>query len=586
MLHTIIQKNSYQDSINLMLLTNAVATTEGINKVQIMMATPSNKDIYKDAGLYTDELGAAESNDMAIVVDTDDESKVQVVLEKVEEYLKNQAISGKSQTFETVRTWDKAAKALPGANLALISVPGQYAAEEANKALDLGLNVFLFSDNMPMEEELSLKQKAHENGLLVMGPDCGTGILDGVPIAFANVVKKGRIGIVGASGTGIQEVTTIIDRLGEGVSHAIGTGGRDLKEPIGAITMIDGIKALENHSQTEVIVVISKPPAKEVRNQVVELLHSLSKPVVTIFIGEKPTKHEGNVYQAYTLAETAQLAVDLVRGNELKANYNVGDYKVDYVSLTPEQTAIKGLFSGGTMASEAAVLISDALGLGTAIKNEDGYVLKQDGHEVVDLGDDKYTQGKPHPMIDPETRAKFIEKAGQDEKTAVILLDFVLGYGSHEDMASALLPSIQKAVATAKENGRNLYVVASVCGTLNDPQDYQGHINRLQEAGIIVKDNNNEAVRTALSIVGLHVNDVEKGHEVSEAQGKSFDLTVSEQVMALVNERPSIINVGLKSFTDALVANGASVVQYDWRPIAGGNEKMRKILSLLNQHKF
>lgn len=581
MLHTIIKKNSYQDSINLMLLTNAVAITDGIKKVQIMMATPANKDIFKDAGLYTEDLASAESNDMAIVIDTDDASKVDEVLEKVDQYLKDQSISGKSQAFETVRTWDRAKKTLPDANLALISVPGQYAAEEANKALDLGLHVFLFSDNVPVANEIQLKQKAHEKGLLVMGPDCGTGILDGIPIAFANVVNKGRIGIVGASGTGIQEVTTIIDRLGEGVSHAIGTGGRDLKEPIGAITMMDGIKALENHQQTEVIVVISKPPAKAVRNQVVELLHSLSKPVVTIFLGEKPTKHEGNIYQAYTLAETAKIAVDLVRGHEIKEDYNSGDYTTSYVSLKPEQTAIKGLFSGGTLASEAAVLISDALGLGTEITNEDGYVLKLDGQEVVDLGDDKYTQGKPHPMIDPETRAKFIEKAAQDEKTAVILLDFVLGYGSHEDMASALLPSIEKAAAYAKENGRNLYVVASVCGTLNDPQDYQGHINRLQEAGIIVKDNNNEAVRTALGIVGLHIKDEKKAHEVTETAAKEFDLTVSAQITSFVNSKPSIINVGLKSFTDALVANGASVVQYDWRPIAGGNEKMRKILSLL-----
>ncbi|MBY0121242.1 acyl-CoA synthetase FdrA [Bacillus sp. S/N-304-OC-R1] len=585
MLHTIIKKNSYQDSINLMLLTNAVATTEGINKVQIMMATPSNKDIYKDAGLYTDELGAAESNDMAIVIDTDDENKVAIVLEKVDQYLKDQSISGKNQEFETVRTWDKAIKTAPNADMALISVPGQYAAEEANKALDLGLHVFLFSDNVSIEDEVQLKKKAREKGLLVMGPDCGTGILDGVPIAFANVVKKGRIGIVGASGTGIQEVSTIIDRLGEGVSHAIGTGGRDLKEPIGAITMMEGIKALENHPQTDIIVVISKPPAKAVRNEVVELLHSLSKPVVTIFIGEKPAQHEGNIYQAYTLAETAQIAVDLARGNAIKEDYNAGDYTVAGVSLTQEQRAIKGLFSGGTMASEAAVLISDALGLGTEIKNEEGYVLRQDGHEVVDLGDDKYTQGKPHPMIDPETRAKFIEQAAQDEKTAVILLDFVLGYGSHEDMASALLPSIQKAVAHAKENGRNLYVVASVCGTLNDPQDYNGHKKRLAEAGIIVKDNNNEAVRTALSIVGLEVNDVKKAHVEAEKSGREFDLTSSEQVSKLVNNKPTIINVGLKSFTEALIANGASVVQYDWRPIAGGNEKMRKILSLLNSYR-
>lgn len=581
MIYTIIKKNSYQDSINLMLLTNAVAATEGVNKVQIMMGTPANKDIFKGAGLYTDELETAESNDIAIVIDTDDEEKVEEVLEKVDQYLKDQSISGGSEVFETVRTWDRAKKALPDANVALISVPGQYAAEEAHRALDMGLHTFLFSDNVSTEDEVELKQKAHAKGLLVMGPDCGTGILDGIPMAFANVVNKGRIGIVGASGTGIQEVTIIIDRLGEGVSHAIGTGGRDLKEPIGAITMMDCIKALENHNQTEIIVVISKPPAESVRKEVETLLHGLSKPVVTIFLGEKPTKHEGNIYQAYTLEETALIAVDLAKKNDIKANYADDDYTVETSELADGQKTIKGLYSGGTLASEAAVLISDALGLGSHITNVDGYALKEQGHEVVDLGDDKYTQGKPHPMIDPETRARFIEQAADDPSTAVVVLDFVLGYGSHDDMASALLPYIQKAVAKAKDQGRTLHVIATVCGTSNDPQSYSDQRKKLAEAGIIVKDSNNQAVRTALSIVGLNVEDPNKELVPFEGEVKEFDLTVSDEITTLLNNKPSIINVGLKSFTDAITAYGGRVVQYDWRPVAGGNEKMRKILSIL-----
>ncbi len=581
MLHTIIKKNSYQDSINLMLLTNSIATMEGLNKVQIMMATPANKDIFKDAGLHTAELEAAESNDMAIVVDTDSADMMDTVLEKVEQYLNDQSISNKKQGFETVRTWDKAMDALPDANVAMISVPGEYAADEADKALDRGLHVFMFSDNVSVEDELRLKQKAHDKGLLVMGPDCGTGILDGVPLAFANVVNKGRIGLVGASGTGIQEVSTIIDRLGEGVSHAIGTGGRDLKDPIGAITMMDGIRALENHSQTEIITIISKPPAEHVRNEVMELLQSLTKPVVAVFLGEKPEQYEGNVYQAYTLAETAHIAVDLARGNEVKPDYNAGDFSVKNADLKEGQKTIKGLYSGGTLASEAAVLISDALGLGTHIKNEEGYVLKHEGQEIVDLGDDKYTQGKPHPMIDPETRSKFIEQAGADETTAVILLDFVLGYGSHDDMASALLPSINKAVAQAKEGGRTLHVVATVCGTKNDPQSYEGHVKQLREAGVIVKETNNEAVRIALSIVELKVEDNQKKHVEGTKSDKKFDLTVSEDIAALVSERPRVINIGLKSFTDALSDTATQFVQYDWRPVAGGNARMAKILSLL-----
>lgn len=580
MIYTIIEKNSYQDSINLMLLTNSVAAMEGINSVQVMMSTPANKDIFKGAGLYTEELETAESNDMAIVIDTDDESKVAEVLETVEKYLSDQSISGASETFETVRTWDRAGKTLPDANLAMISVPGQYAAREANEALDRGLHVFLFSDNMPTEDERKLKEKAHEKGLLVMGPDCGTGILDGIPMAFANVVNKGRIGIVGASGTGIQEVSTIIDRAGEGVSHAIGTGGRDLGESIGAITMLDGIKALENHNQTEIIVVISKPPAEEVRNNVVELLHNVSKPVVTLFLGEKPVEHSGNIYQAYTLEETALLAIDLAKKNDIKENYADGDYSTD-VTVSEGQNTIKGLYSGGTLASEAAVLISDALGLGSSITNTEGYVLNHEGHVVVDLGDDEYTQGKPHPMIDPETRSKFIQDAGNDETTAAIIIDFVLGYGSHDDMVTALLPAIEKAVQTAKDAGRELHVIATVCGTSNDPQSLSDQRKMLANANVIVKDTNNEAVRTALSIIGLNVNDINKKHVPFEGEAKEFDLSVSPEIEKLLTQKPTIINVGLKSFTDAVIEHGGRVVQYDWRPIAGGNEKMIKILNLL-----
>ncbi|SHG85957.1 acyl-CoA synthetase FdrA [Ornithinibacillus halophilus] len=581
MLHTIIKKNSYQDSVNLMLLTNAVSVIEGINKIQIMMGTPANKDIFKGAGLYTDELEKAEANDMCIVLDTDNEDKIDEVLAAVDDYLKNQSISKSGSEFETVRTFDRAMKALPDANLAVISVPGSSAAIEADKALDNGLNVFMFSDNVSFEDERRLKEKAHDKGLLVMGPDCGTGIISSIPIAFTNVVKEGKIGIVGASGTGIQEVTTIIDRLGEGVVHAIGTGGRDLSDKVGAITMMDAIRALENHNQTEVITIISKPPAKEVRDRVVQLLRSLSKPVVTIFLGEKPEQHEGNVYQAYTLEETARISVDLAKGNDIKEDYNNFETSVEGVELKPEQTAIKGLYSGGTLAYEAATLISDALNLGKGNGGAEGFVLQANGHEVADLGDDVYTQGKPHPMIDPETRVKFMEKAAEDEKTAVILFDVVLGYGSHEDMAGALLPAIQRIKSNVESQGRQVHFVGTVCGTEQDPQSYKEQREKLVQAGVILRDSNNQAVRTALSIIGLSVEDVKKQRVEYTGTSSNEDLSISPQIDKLINSKPVIINIGLKSFTDSVVKFGGRVVQYDWRPIAGGNERMQKILSLL-----
>lgn len=579
MLYSIIKENSYQDSVNLMLLTNKISTLDGVEQASIMMGTPANKDIFHSTAMYTDELDKAGPNDMCIVIKTDSQEHVSEVLDTIEAELKNQAVSSNKQEFQSVRTWDKALQALPNANLALISVPGQYAAEEAEQALDRGLHAFIFSDNVDVQDELRLKQKAHDKGLLVMGPDCGTGIVSGVPVAFANVVQQGNIGVIGASGTGIQEVTTLIDRLGSGVSQAIGTGGRDLSEPIGAITMLDAIQGLEHHKATEVIVVISKPPAIEVRNQVVRLLHRISKPVVAIFVGEEPETHEGTVHYAYTLEETAMIAVDLSKGREVRANYNKLNVEVPQTKLAPEQTTIKGLYSGGTLAYEAAVLMSKGLELGQLI-HEDGYMLKAKGHEVIDLGDDKYTQGKPHPMIDPETRIHYIEQAAQDKSTAIIMLDVVLGYGSHEDMAGALLPVIEKIQSEAAAQGKSLYFVATVCGTEQDPQNYQEQKAKLERAGVIVKDSNNQAVRTALAMMGIQLQDKDKSF-IPAVQTEQGNINVSESIVKLLSGKPEVVNVGLKKFVNAVTSHGGNAVHFDWRPIAGGNEKMRKILSLL-----
>jgi len=239
MLKTVVKKGSYQDSVVLMLLTNELSSLDGVNKIQVMMATPANKDIFRESGLTTDELMDATANDMVVVADVNDEAVLDAVMDKVEEFLKKQSTAAEGKKgSESVKSWDAALKKMSNANLAVISIPGAYAALEADRALDEGLSVFMFSDNVTIEDEKALKEKAHSKGLAVMGPDCGTGIIQGVPIAFTNNVAKGSIGIIGASGTGIQELTTIIDRLGEGVTNAIGIGGRDLKAEVGGITMI------------------------------------------------------------------------------------------------------------------------------------------------------------------------------------------------------------------------------------------------------------------------------------------------------------------------------------------------------------
>ncbi len=583
MLFTVVKQNTYQDSINLMLLTNRINTLEGVIQSSIMMGTDANKDIFRNTGLLTPEAEAANPSDMVIVVEAEDRKIVELVLEETTAFLNDLSVKKQKNDLKEATSWEEAAEMLPDANLALFSTPGEYTAPEIERALDMGLHVFSFSDNIALEDEIRLKQKAHDKGLLFMGPDCGTGIISSIPVAFTNVVKPGNIGIVGASGTGIQEVTAVIDRLGGGVVHAIGTGGRDLNEKVGAITVKDAIIGLENHDPTDVIVVISKPPAKAVRDEVVELLQKVTKPVVAIFLGEKPEAHQGRVYLAHTLEETAKIAVDLANGAAVKKNYCEPLSVTCDRTLAPEKT-VKGLYSGGTLAAEAAMLISEALGLGGLIK-EEGYMLKSGGYEVVDLGDDIYTQGKPHPMIDPEVRIKKIKECAAHADTGVILLDCMLGYGCHPDMAAALAPVIRESLDKAKAEGRELYFVGSVCGTEQDPQDYHRSVQTLRECGVLVETSNARAIRLALELKGIHYTEADR-ETVPYALADNSPLPVpSDAVMKLLNTKPRIINVGVESFNDSLRAFGGRSVQYNWKPLAGGNKRMIYLLGKIAQHQ-
>lgn len=583
MLKTVVKKGSYQDSVVLMLLTNEISTIEGVKKVSIMMATPANKDIFKQSGLDTEELMNASANDMVVVADIDDDSLLDTIMEQVEVFLKKQSSASEGKKgAESVKSWDKALAKMPEANLAVISIPGAYAALEADRALDEGLNVFMFSDNVTIEDEKALKEKAHEKGLAVMGPDCGTGIIQSVPVAFTNNVAPGSIGIIGASGTGIQELTTIIDRLGEGVTNAIGIGGRDLNAKIGGITMMDMIDAMEDDDAVKVLVIVSKPPAKEVRDMISDRLSDFSKPVVTLFVGEKPEYHEENFYHAYTLDEAARLAVSLVRGKDVpEAEIDI-DASAFYKA--EDKKTIKAYYSGGTLANEAAMLIKDAMNCEVPPEDIEGYMLQLDGNVVVDLGDDAYTQGKPHPMIDPAKRIECMQEAVDDESTGVVLLDIMLGYGSHADMAGSLIPTIKELQEKADAAGRKVFFIATVCGTRRDYQGYDDAVNKLKEAGVIVCENNKLACRTAIRAIGRDFQE-----PVKEVRAKKVvkveKAAPSEKLRALLSEKPRIINIGLKSFAEVVEQFGCEVVQYDWMPPAGGNVELIKTLNFLRHYE-
>lgn len=578
MLQTVILKNNYQDSINLMLLTNKVNSFDNVRMSQIMMGTDANKDILLNTNLLTEEAKQASPNDLMIVVDSDVEGMIDHVVEEVNRFLSDLSVKADTSDKKVAHSWEEALSSLEGANLAVFSIPGEYGASEIERALNHDLHVFSFTDNIPLEDEVRLKQLAHDKGLLMMGPDCGTGVLSSVPVAFTNIISPGNIGIVGASGTGIQEVTTIIDRLGGGAVHAIGTGGRDLSEAVGAVAMKDAIVALEHHAPTEVICIISKPPAKAVRDDVMTLLQSISKPVVAIFLGEKPEAHEGNVYLAHTLEEAARIAVDLANKKEVALSYDAST-KNEVSVVLPEAKVVKGIYSGGTLAYETAMLVSEALNLHEQ-EHIPGYILKAKGYEVIDLGDDIYTQGRPHPMIDPSTRINQIKEFAAEPETGVILFDVVLGYGAHEAMADALLPAIVEAKEQAKVAGRELFFIATVVGTKKDPQNYQATVDVLTRNGVLVEASNAKAVKLALKLKGIDLVEEPKSHKTYTGAKVSVP-EPSKPILELLSNPPKIINVGLKSFNESYESAGVDFVQFDWKPRANGNKRMIAILDKL-----
>lgn len=612
MLTTIIRKDSYQDSITLMLLTNHIAAFEGVRKVSIMMGTPANKDILTASGLGTPVLADASANDIAIVMDltpengdNDDASAaatppktdahenaavVEAVLAGIDEFLAKQGQKEEGSGAAAIATgWEQACQMLPDANLALFSIPGRYVETEVLAALDAGMHAFIFSDNVPLEAEKRIKTAAAEKGLLVMGPDCGTAIINGVPLAFANVVPRGNIGIVGASGTGIQEVSCQIARLGAGISHAIGTGGRDVCAELDALTMRMGIAALEADVSTEVIVIVSKPPAPKVFDGLLALLQSVSKPVVAHFVGTSFSATQGGVYCAHTLEETARIAVELSRGATPAAQ----GVLPEVLTAAPLQDArgLCALYAGGTLASEAAVMIERALGIqGDHSVHVDGFVMQRDGFTIIDLGDDVYTQGKPHPMIAPGNRAEHIQRAADDAQTGIVLLDFVLGFGAHDDVAGQTVPAINAALKTARSQGRDLRFIASICGTNGDPQGLAAQKALLEDASVLVAPSNASAVATALSLLDLsyptHEDAEPPNRQVQADKGGASILShVDAPLSELLKGGPRVINVGLRSFTRPFEQCGVSYVQYDWQPLAGGDLRLQQVLSFLNRYQ-
>jgi FdrA protein len=497
----VVRTGVYHDSVTLMRLTRDLELVTGVRRAAAMMGTPPNRALLQDAGLLTPDGDVASPNDLIIAVEADELAAAQAGAQAAETLLSTGRSSVfTSQTTHRPRTLQAAHKMLDGANLALISVPGLYAGLEAMKALRSGLHVMLFSDNVPVTTEIELKRLALANGLLMMGPDCGTAIINGVPLGFANAVPHGRIGLAAASGTGLQEVSCLIATAGEGISQAIGVGGRDLSDEVGGLMMGRALEILAADAATEVVCILGKPPGPETWKRLHAQLSALRTPCIVHFSGVVSSADRA-WYPAATLEEAAQAAVALVRGMRPKASaFTIPPAEIARLiaaatrAMQPGQRYVRGIYAGGTLAYEALSLLQAQL------PNVVPSVLGGGkGHSVVDLGGDRFTVGRPHPMIDGTLRREWILNAAQDSSTAVILLDVILGYGAHADPAGELLPAIQEAMRQAQATGRHLAVVASVCGTEQDSQRRSTQVDALRAHGVIVMPSNAQAARlTAL----------------------------------------------------------------------------------------
>ena len=544
-----IRRGAYYDSVVLMQLQRGLLTLPDVLDAGVVMATQANCDLLAANHLLPNSV-ASSPDDLLIVVKAASDSAASDALREVDTLLAKRRTSS-AQDFRP-RSLSAAAKQLPEANWVLISVPGRYAANVAREALDLGKHVFLYSDNVSLEDEIALKTSAREKSLLVMGPDCGTAIINGIGLGFANSLHRGPVGLVGASGTGTQAVTSHIHNLGSGISHAIGTGGRDLKSEVGAITAHQALDALANDPETKVIVLVSKPPSPDVATHLISAALFTSKPVVIYFIGYPPPARQiGNLHFAISLSEAAEIAVSQV---SVSAKWLSVNNRIGY---------LRGLFSGGALAYETLLGLQATLSpiySNSPITNNQLLAdpLQSKSHTIIDLGDEFFMVGRLHPMIDNDLRIRRMRQEADDHETGMILFDVVLGEGSHADPAGELVPVIREI----REKRSEIDFVAIVIGTEDDPQNLQSQISQLTEAGVSVFRTATEAIEyISLRMV-----------KSKPREFPSINLEQLKQPLAA-------INVGLESFYDSLISQGAQAIHVEWRPPAGGNEKMAALLA-------
>jgi len=463
------------------------------------MATPANLETLAEQGFDAAELAGYGVNDLLLAAAAVDDATADRALDAgARAMFAARRSDERAAAAERPRRLEEALRAQPDSNLAVVSVPGEYAALEAHKALSAGLHVLLFSDNVPLQDEIALKERAVRAGRLLMGPGAGTALLGGTGLGFANVTSPGPVGVVAAAGTGAQEVMSLLDRWGPGVSHVIGVGGRDLSDEVGGMMTRSALRALDEDPATELVLLVSKPPSARVARQVLASVGAT--PVVAVLVGlRQPPEVPAGVEPADTLEGGVRAALRRLGHPPPDAVTDPAEViRAQLDGLPAQRTLVRGLFSGGTLCFEALTILSRLLGptySNTPVDPHRGLPAPAHSHVCLDLGEEEYTRGRPHPMIDLRTRLELLRESGAEDEVAVILLDVVLGHGAHPDPAGELAPVCAEIVDRGGPR-----IVAYVLGTEHDPQGFAAQRARFADAGCVVPETSARAAVAAAAI--------------------------------------------------------------------------------------
>lgn len=499
----IIHENRYVDSVTLMGIADSAKKHGGVRLAEVQMGTPANIAVLRDLGF--DIPAGTGANDLIVAIGAENTAALKQAEQNVADRLERRNAAAEA-SYSSLEEIDMSGNW----RLCQISLPGAYAAAEAEKAIKLGMDVFIFSDNVSLEEELRLKQLGEEKDVLVMGPDCGIGLIDGVALATGSIVSRGPVGIVGASGSGAQEIACIIEKSGSGVSAIIGTGGHDLFPQIGGISMIKGMKRLDADDNTRVIVLVSKLADRQVMDKVLGEAGKLQKPVVAVFLGSDEKLFSGHkVDPAFSLEEAALKAVELVAGKHIDFGYTESEIQEivsrETAKYTENQKYLRGIYCGGTFTEESIIYFSINNPDVTLYSNLDTKYttrlenhLQSTGNALIDMGSEEFTLDTPHPVFDPELRLKRFREEAENPETAVILLDFITGPGVHENPISPFAQACAEAIS--KREGK-LTVIAAICGSVNDPQNITARKRELEKAGVIVTASNNQSTKLASALL-------------------------------------------------------------------------------------